>query len=92
MPRERDFDTLGFILWQVQISQPKTAKTLAPLRPSASLRGTLRIAKWLGLREALRAGLGVFGVRLPGLAPSELSVPWNPGNPCSGCPGLQYRA
>jgi len=25
----------------------------------AGLRGTLRLAKWLDLREALRAGLGV---------------------------------
>jgi ubiquinone/menaquinone biosynthesis C-methylase UbiE len=31
----------------------------APLRPPASLRGTLPVAKWVGLREALRAGLGV---------------------------------
>src|SRR6266581_3387090 len=31
----------------------------ASLRPPASLRGTLRVAKWLELREALRAGLCV---------------------------------
>jgi hypothetical protein len=30
-----------------------------PLRPPASLRDTLRVAKWLELREALRAGLCV---------------------------------
>jgi hypothetical protein len=30
-----------------------------PLRPPASLRGTLRVAKWLKLREALWAGLCV---------------------------------
>jgi len=29
------------------------------MRPPASLRGTLLVVKWLELREALRAGLGV---------------------------------
>ena len=39
---------------EILCSNPK------PLRPPASLRGTLRVAKWLKLREVLRAGLGVF--------------------------------
>jgi hypothetical protein len=55
----------------------------------AGLRGTFRVAKSLELREALRAGLGV---RFPSLASSELTVRLNPGNLCSGCPDLQYRA
>jgi hypothetical protein len=54
--------------------------SFAPLRPPASLRGTLRVAKWLELREALRAGLGVrfssvyslrLGVRSFGLSRGE---------------------
>jgi hypothetical protein len=42
------------------------------LRPPASLRGTLRVAKMAELREALRAGLGVrfsgcLGMRFSGV-------------------------